>query len=136
MATELQLELNLDAECRTTYDPSRLVVEAKKNNPQADNDDDVPLDYSSKTVLTSLAEGTCVDIFDDANDCKGDNSNKNSGVNDVVDNKEQRRQHILDDILFDCEITDCALLPRTFWMPCTGTKVRPIMYNVVCDKIV
>jgi len=31
---------------------------------------------------------------------------------------------LLDDLLFDCEITDCALLPRTFWMPCINTKPR------------
>ena len=30
-------------------------------------------------------------------------------INEETDTK------LLDDILFDCEITDCALLPRTFW---------------------
>ena len=26
----------------------------------------------------------------------------------------------LDDILMDCEVADCALLPRTFWVPSNG----------------
>mmetsp|Transcript_26715 Transcript_26715/g.39699 ORF Transcript_26715/g.39699 Transcript_26715/m.39699 type:complete len:444 (-) Transcript_26715:44-1375(-) len=40
----------------------------------------------------------------------------NEGIN--------KRRKILDDLLFDCELSDCGLLPRTFWMPVDGTKPR------------
>ena len=33
----------------------------------------------------------------------------------------------IDDLLFDCEIADCGLMPRTFWMPVDGTKPRCLM---------
>ncbi len=107
-STELELELNLDAESRTTFDPSSL---PSKQAGGSDNVESLPIDYSSKTVLTSLADDTCVEIF-----AGGDEINN--------DDKKETKQKILDDMLFDCEITDCALLPRTFWMPCTDMKVR------------
>ena len=29
-------------------------------------------------------------------------------------------EDILDDLIFDCEILDFAILPRTFWIPAAG----------------
>ena len=64
------------------------------------NNGPVPsLDYRTKTVMSDAVHTE----------------------NPVLD-KTDRRQPI-DDLLFDCEITDCGLMPRTFWFPADGTKV-------------
>lgn len=61
------------------------------------------IDYSSKAMMTNyLAD---------------DNDNRS-----VKDRKKRRKR--LDDLLYDCEITDSGLFPRTFWMPADGTKAR------------
>lgn len=80
--TEIELELKLDTEGRTVSQQSG---------------EGLPLDYSSKTLLTSLAEDSDQILFPD---------------------NAHKRLSFLDDLLFDCEITDCALLPRTFWVNC------------------
>ena len=79
--TEVELQLRLDPEGRTI--PSEDFC---KSSSRSVGKEEVKMDYSSKTVLTSLVEEACSDL--------------------------------LDDLLFDCEITDCALLPRTFWINC------------------
>ena len=115
--TELELELNLDGDFRTTYD--KLKFQEKNENETKATVESLSIDYSSKTVLTSLADDTCVEMFDES--LKG--NTKSKGHEELNLENKERKQQILDDILFDCEITDCALLPRTFWMPCTGMKV-------------
>lgn len=102
MSTEIELNLRLDPHCRTTFDPSSIID--SKESPTI-------IDYASKTVLTSLADESKVNIL----------SNNTSSSSEMSDEEKQK---LLDDLLFDCEITDCALLPRTFWMPCTGMEVR------------
>ena len=97
MSTEVELNLRLDGDCRTTFDPSSVKSEESST---------IAIDYSTKTVLTSLAD-----------ESKAKTSSSSCETND-------EKQGLLDDMLFDCEITDCALLPRTFWMPCTGMEVR------------
>jgi hypothetical protein len=82
MSNEQELQLKLDAEGRTI-------------SPQGG---EIPkLDYSSKSVLTLLADDSKHLLFSD---------------------KEQKRLSFIDDLLLDSEITDCALLPRTFWVNC------------------
>ena len=54
------------------------------------------IDYSSKAVMSELSSP--IDITE--------------------------RREIMDDLLFDAEIADCGLLPRTFWMPCEGRKAQ------------
>lgn len=85
---EVELNLRLDSDGRTTFDPSKLQQEVC----------DSSVDYSSKTVLSKLASS--------------DGSSSNKG-----------QKAIEDDLLYDCEIADCGLLPRTFWMP-QGMKPR------------
>lgn len=123
--TELELELHLDGESRTTFDASKF--SGKDGNESKAEVECLNIDYSSKTVLTSLADDTCVEMFDETLKVNP-NSKGHEKLN--LDSKE-RKQNILDDILFDCEITDCALLPRTFWMPCTGMKVSFDIYQTI-----
>lgn len=91
----LELNLHLDGDGRTTYDPASVMAsksddgerDAKKK--KMDNTSPPPsLDYSSKTIMTNLAE------------LGGDTTTVKQ----------------LDELLFDCEISDSGLLPRTFWI--------------------
>jgi hypothetical protein len=90
--TEVELQLKIDPEGRTISDEST-------NSTQT-------IDYTSKTVLTSLADESNQILFPE---------------------DELKRTSLLDEMLFDCEITDCALLPRTFWMPADGTEPRCVL---------
>ena len=89
----VELSLRLDQDGRTTHDPS-TVVEAP-SSASSSYQRHPSVDYSSKTVLTKLADVSGTEASD-----------------------------LLDDLLFDAEIADCALLPRTFWMPAEGMKPR------------
>jgi hypothetical protein len=109
--TEVELNLRLDPEYRTTFDPSssssQITISSQNENENENDANTVSaIDYSSKTVMTSLSDDINSDDNDSGNDAK------------------KQKQKLLDDLLFDCEITDCALLPRTFWMPCSGMEVR------------
>eukprot|EP00554_Chaetoceros_debilis_P015802 CAMPEP_0194119938 /NCGR_PEP_ID=MMETSP0150-20130528/41352_1 /TAXON_ID=122233 /ORGANISM="Chaetoceros debilis, Strain MM31A-1" /LENGTH=416 /DNA_ID=CAMNT_0038811817 /DNA_START=18 /DNA_END=1264 /DNA_ORIENTATION=- len=95
--TEVELQLHLDAEGRTIFDVSTKEEHTSKERKKT------LVDYSSKTQLTRLADGHRSQIF-------------------LED--EQKRTQLMDDLLFDCEITDFALLPRTFWMPANGMQPR------------
>lgn len=101
--SEIELQLRLDPEGRTTYDPQ--VIKSKDNEETS-----LKLDYNSKTCLTLLANE------------KDDDTNKS---NQAVT--------FLDDLLLDCEITDCALLPRTFWVGATETKPRCILEQMAME---
>lgn len=90
--TEIELQLKFDPEGRTISDQS-------SNSTRT-------LNYSSKTVLTSIADESEYPLFPE---------------------NERKRIALLDEMLFDCEITDCALLPRTFWMPAEGMEPRSIL---------
>lgn len=98
--SEIELQLRLDPEGRTAYDPE--VIHSTNNDESS-----VLLDYTSKTCLTLLAN---------------EDSVTQSSNNDV-----------LDDLLLDCEITDCALLPRTFWVGATDTKPRCILEQMAME---
>jgi len=84
----VELSLRLDQDGRTTHDPTVVVAQSSTSSSHSF------VDYSSKTVMTKLAEVST------------------------------KTSDILDDVLFDAEIADCALLPRTFWMPAEGIKAR------------
>mmetsp|Transcript_28112 Transcript_28112/g.47663 ORF Transcript_28112/g.47663 Transcript_28112/m.47663 type:complete len:443 (-) Transcript_28112:2123-3451(-) len=114
--TTLEFNLRLDGDGRTIYDPAAKEEAAA---PSKSNDGEEPdakkaklddntsppqppsLDYSSKTIMTNLAH-----LSEDATTAKQ-----------------------LDELLFDCEITDSGLLPRTFWMSAnTDTQQQPRCY--------
>ena len=95
--TKMELSLSLDADGRTKYDPQTINIEpdAKRLKTSDDNEDaSLPtaktLDYSSKTIQTNLS------------------------------NISQQQETAMNDLLFDCEIADSGLLPRTFWISADG----------------
>jgi|AntRauTorckE5430_2_1112549.scaffolds.fasta_scaffold09086_1 hypothetical protein len=98
--TEVELQLRLDPEGRT------IASEDFCKSASSLGGKEVKMDYSSKTVLTSLAE-----------------TGTETGS---IDSK------LFDDLLYDCEIADCALLPRTFWMHCDG-KPRCILEQMALE---
>ncbi len=103
----LELNLRLDGDGRTTYDPAAVMSSKSKDGERdpkkAKLDTTSPppsLDYSSKTIMTNLAQ------------LSGDATTKKQ----------------LDEILFDCEITDSGLLPRTFWISANADIQQPRCY--------
>lgn len=101
MSEEFELNLSLDSNCRTKCDSTSST-------------ENTTIDYSSKTVLTSLADDSEVKI---TKSCPS-SSSASASVSSLEEMGDEEKLKLLDDLLFDCEITDCALLPRTFWMPC------------------
>merc|ERR1719183_513407 len=89
----MELSLRLDQDGRTAHEMAG--VASASASASASSSTQSSVDYSSKTLLTKLA-----DISDD------------------------QSTNLLDDLLFDAEIADCALLPRTFWMPAEGVTPR------------
>ena len=132
--TTMELSLSLDGDGRTKYDPqtisSTAIIdddgdEEKKpaaKQPDANNiepdakrlktsDDEVSpssiattLDYSSKTIQTNLSNRTSIQHVDAMND-----------------------------LLFDCEIADSGLLPRTFWISADNTKPRSYLEKLALE---
>jgi hypothetical protein len=106
MEEEIELNFRLDEHGRTAYVPPALdepneenegdSLQQKQQQPQGESD--VSLDYQPKTIMTNLAGPPAASSTDHHhNHCSW-----------------------IDDLLFDCEITDCGLMPRTFWVPVDG----------------
>ena len=123
--TTTEINLLLDGDGRTTYDPAlfpphRGRTEAVTTTTANDDDgnpnkrargaDDPPgdrpapssssssssLDYSSKTALTNLASMAI------------------PSSSPPLPSSQQRDPY--DELLFDCEIADCGMMPRTYWV--------------------
>ena len=123
-SSTMELNLRLDGEGRTTYDPLALLAAAefKTTSDEHDHQDEeesntkkakleekehvnqtsstTSLDYSSKTTMTNLAS------------------------HDISSSSSLDNNNPMNDLLFDCEITDCGLLPRTFWVSATCMEPR------------
>lgn len=52
---------------------------------------------------------------------------------DVKEGKLDQSSPLLDEILYDCEITDCGLMPRTFWVPSEGFEPRCSLEQMALD---
>jgi len=123
MEEETEIDFRLDSEGRTQ---PRLLQSAPRNGDgkSGGRDDDEQSTIDEGVALESLtlldynpksAQGRFVLLADDA--VAGDTAPKG---NDDSTTEEK----ILDDLLFDCEISDCGLMPRTFWVPATGFRPR------------
>ena len=88
--TTIEFNLRLDADGRTTYPAAAPSKSKHEGEPDSKKAKTPPpsLDYSTKTIMTNLSQ-----LSGDATTAKQ-----------------------LDELLFDCEITDSGLLPRTFWV--------------------
>ena len=102
--TTIEFNLRFDADGRTTYDPTVAAAPSQPTHddgvePDAKRAKTTPpsLDYSTKTIMTNLAP------------LSGDETTAKK----------------LDELLFDCEITDSGLLPRTFWVSANSDKQQP-----------
>ncbi len=119
-SSEIELNLRLDSNCRTTtsFDNNN----EQNNNQSSSIQSSIEIDYSSKTVFTSLLTTTNIPTTTTTTA-----SSTSSSTSSSTTLSENYNKTLLDDILYDCEITDCALLPRTFWIPCTNFKPRCIL---------
>ena len=87
----MEINFRLDSDGRT----SCPVIESDAEDNQGEQ-----LDYSCKVAWTGLSNEiplTCPST-----------------------ETKRSRESIIDDLLFDCEILDFAILPRTFWISATG----------------
>jgi len=130
--SEIELQLRLDEVGRTAFDPSTLpekntqsIEKKRKTHHDCDGSMAVQrgneeschvqptIDYSSKTISTALSD-------------KGEYSKLGASPSDLEDEQKRKceKDKFMDELLFDCEIADCALMPRTFWLPAKGTKPR------------
>lgn len=102
----MEFNLRLDCDGRTTYDPEVVADGGEPDAKKAKlltNKPPLPtpsLDYSSKTIMTNLSQ------------LNGDPTTTKQ----------------LDELLFDCEITDSGLLPRTFWISANSDTQQPRCY--------
>jgi hypothetical protein len=70
------------------------------------NESEDQVDYSSNAVMTNLAPN---------------------------DQNDDVHREWLDDLLFDAEIADCGLMPRTFWIPADDMKPRCNLEQMALD---
>ena len=89
----------------TTNDPEQSSKRAKIDRTSTDLTGPASLDYSSKTTLTDLASPP----------------------------RDSSMEKAMNDLLFDCEIADSGLLPRTFWVPATATEPRCCLEKLALD---
>lgn len=76
------------------------------SNENSPSDITTSIDYQSQTFMTNLAPpASCSD----------------------------EHQQWLDDLLFDCQISDSGLMPRTFWLPAQGMKPRCQLERMALD---
>lgn len=90
-AATTEVQLQLDRNGRTTW-----IHEDSDSIGDKAQQSDADVNYSTETVKTCLSTIN--------NDSSGDAGRR-----------------WMDNLLFDCEIADCGLMPRTFWMPVDGS---------------
>lgn len=83
-------------------------------------------DANGRTANTSQSANESIKEGD--NDASMDYSSKS-----VMTNIGQLPEQIVDDLLFDCEISDSGLMPRTFWVPVKGMKPRCTLEQFALD---
>ncbi|KAL7513415.1 hypothetical protein ACHAXN_010511 [Cyclotella atomus] len=106
----IELNLRLDENGRTTFDPAAAHQKVDASVEDTNNNAEQP----SKRAKTETESSTM------------DYSSKS-----VLTNLHGfKLQDAMDSLLFDCEITDCGLLPRTFWMPAKGMEPRCFLENL------
>lgn len=96
---QLEISFRLDAEGRTTV-PVQSACGGDSSKGIAYESG--WFDYSTRAVFTEFLELN--------SDEKGPSSSSVS---------------LHDELLFDCEIADCALMPRTFWVPADDSEFKP-----------
>ena len=110
---EIELNFRLDSEGRTappvTSSPSTRDVTTELDeetigetkSKEAQTQPQVSINYESRAMMTNLAPP----------------------ITSISHSDDDRNEYnlLVDELLYDCEITDCGLMPRTFWMPADGS---------------
>jgi hypothetical protein len=112
----MEVHLKLDGHGRTTWDTSvdqevSIDLAEKSESSISTEKSSSSIDYNSKTVMTSSLVTP----------------------QDASPQELKEWQDYMDKLLFDCEIADCALMPRTFWMPADGTEPRCAFEKMALD---
>lgn len=100
---EIELNFRLDGNGRTANSKAN-----SDENTDVKDQCEREIDYQPKTTLTNLT-------------LDGESADRND------------HRQWLDDLLFDCEISDCGLMPRTFWVPAQGMKPRCQVEQLALD---
>ena len=89
------------------------------------------LDGDGRTANTN--EGSRNETKNDAGDPTIDYCSKTTMTNLAIHSNESSNRKLLDDLLFDCEISDCGLMPRTCWVPAKGMAPRCTLEQFALD---
>lgn len=114
------MNFRLDEHGRTSKPPP-----TKEEDGSSDEDPKnvATLEYESNTILTSLAPS--LSPFPSSNEEEESTRRRRTTTT--------THQQWLDDLLFDCQISDSGLMPRTFWVPATGMKPRCQLEQLALD---
>ena len=107
---EIELNFRLDEHGRTAPSNSESERPSAPDHPK--DNPTTRLDYQSKTILTNLST--------------------TAAQSSSPDDSPAHRQW-LDDLLFDCQISDSGLMPRTFWVPAQGMTPRCHLEQMAWD---
>lgn len=103
---EIELSFRLDENGRTSR-PQQEEQRGKDEN--GETAPSASIDYRSKTLMTNLSPSFSSSSID------------------------EDHQKWIDDLLFDCQISDSGLMPRTFWVPARGMKARCQLEQMALD---
>jgi len=129
--TTMELSLRLDTDGRTSYDPETISSTAiddggdEQKKPAAiQQPDDVNIEPNTKRAKTSDANNSEKQSVPTTTIATLDYSSKTIQTNLSNITSIQQQKDAMNDLLFDCEIADSGLLPRTFWISADNTKPR------------
>jgi hypothetical protein len=107
---EIEVNFRLDADGRTSR--------RETGEDDTTGEGVSQIDYSTKTVPTHFSIPSNL---------------KTPAFPDKVDDDLDTTTAMLDELLFDCEIADSGLMPRTFWIPSSGVKPRCSLEKMALD---
>ena len=125
MSEEIEINFRLDSDGRTCRSNSEVTANEANDSllKQQQQQQQPPLiDYQNRVCASSFRT---VD----------DNDSTSTSCNRIIISADDDNafQSALDDLLFDCEISDSGLMPRTFWIQSRGTKARFSLEQMAMD---
>jgi hypothetical protein len=111
---QIEVSFRLDQAGRTARQASASNEEQDPDNRNEETDTTGTMRYEPHSVMAQLH-------------VLGDPPNKTTTT--IL----QPSSALLDDLLFDCEISDCGLMPRTFWVPSKGFQPRCSLEQMALD---
>lgn len=116
---EMMFDFSLDSNGRTKYERPQNNNKNNETSYYADSKSKeesttFEINYTPHTVWTNLKKATTKMEMNERG-------------------KQLKLDTLIDDLLYDAEICDCALMPRTFWIPCKGMKPRCRMEELALE---